>query len=182
MRRVILGRSRKNSVFLNSGGQYHAPRVFQSSPVKRKSMMSPRESEMTRRLLLASVGGLTSVVLVHPTVADDKDESDSYDVFRKISDVRKEFERLLPLWQEERKKTRPGGKTNAYWTGPHGRAIIALGPGIIPYLIQQVKSGDIFFNVPLRLITKIDIGGESHEHRSKLWVEWWEAGKNTPME
>ena len=145
-------------------------------------MMSPRESEMTRRLLLASVGGLTSVVLVHPTVADDKDESDSYDVFRKISDVRKEFERLLPLWQEERKKTRPGGKTNAYWTGPHGRAIIALGPGIIPYLIQQVKSGDIFFNVPLRLITKIDIGGESHEHRSKLWVEWWEAGKNTPME
>jgi len=43
------------------------------------------------------------------------------------------------------------------WDGPHGKAIIALGPGIIPYLIQQLRKGDFVFIVPLKLITNVDI-------------------------
>jgi len=65
-----------------------------------------------------------------------------------------------------------------YWKGPHDKAIIALGPGIIPYLIKQVKAGDFWFNVRLALITHVDIANgkyDSEQANSKLWVEWWES-------
>jgi hypothetical protein len=47
--------------------------------------------------------------------------------------------------------------TYDYWKGPHGKAIIALGPATIPFLIQALRRAEFLFNVPLALITKVDI-------------------------
>lgn len=85
---------------------------------------------------------------------------------RKLSQLREEYERLLPLWQEERKQYSYSSNTYDYWMGPHGKAIIALGPAIIPYLIKQVKAGDFWFNVPLALITKVNVAYLSGERTS----------------
>ena len=136
---------------------------------------------LTRRLMLASCGGITVAVVVGRAAAADEESSDTgRRPTKKISQVREEFERLLPLWQEERKQYGMSSNTYDYWKGPHGKAIIALGPAIIPYLIQQLKTGDFWFNVPLTLITKVDIANgnlNSEQANSRLWMEWWEAAK-----
>ena len=144
-----------------------------------------RASKLTRRSLLRSLGGIAGVAVVSQAVAKEKNAPDSDRFLPKMSEVRKEFERLLPLWQEERKAYGLSSNTYDYWTGPHGKAIIALGPAIIPHLIQQVKAGEFLFNVPLALITKVDIANgqyDSEQANSKLWVEWWEPAKNASTE
>jgi hypothetical protein len=111
----------------------------------------------------------------------DKKAAEGNRPARKASDLRKEFERLLPLWEKEWKEdilVAASSSTYDYWKGKHGQAIIKLGPAIIPDLIQQVKMGNFFFNVPLEVLTKIDIANGdimSEQEKSKLWVEWWEA-------
>lgn len=148
-------------------------------------MNSPHAIELTRRSLLASVGGIAGAALVHQAAADEKEVGDTEPRPHNISEVRKEFERLVPLWQEERKECILSSQTLDYWKGPHGKSIIALGPAIIPYLIQHVKTGDFWFNVPLAMLTKVDIAnGEyvSEQAKSKLWVSWWEAGSNAPSQ
>lgn len=121
--------------------------------------------------------------MVGQAMPQKNEAADTHDRPRKMSEVQKEFERLLPLWQEERKQFGASSNTSDYWNGPHGKAIIALGPAVIPYLIQQVKSGDFWFNVPLALITKVDIANgkyKSVQANSRLWLEWWEAGNSKP--
>ena len=145
-------------------------------------MQSDYTAHVKRRSLLASLGGIAGASMVIATQARADDEADSDARPRKLAEVQKEFERLLPLWQEERKQFANSSKTYAYWKGPCGKAIIALGPAIIPYLIRQVKEGDFFFNVPLALITKVDMAGGSEQANSKMWVKWWEAAENSPNE
>ena len=139
--------------------------------------------ELTRRSMLASWGGIAAVSAVGRAVAANDESSDPIRPHTKMLQVRKEFERLLPLWQEERKQFINSSNSDDYWQGPRGKAIIALGPAIIPYLIHELKTGDHFFNVPLAMITKVDIADgkyESEQASARLWVEWWEAAKNTP--
>jgi len=146
-------------------------------------MGSHREQEITRRSLLASIGGIAGVAVASRAAADEKETAGAVFRPRDLSQARKEFERLLPLWQEERKQFGPSSNTQDYWQGPHGKAIIALGPAIIPELIQQVRSGDFWFNVPLALITRVDISNghyESEQANSKLWLAWWDAAGKTP--
>ncbi len=59
----------------------------------------------------------------------------------KMRDVEKEYRRLLLLWQKEREKFSLSSNTYDYWEGPSGKGIIALGPAIIPYLIQELRNG-----------------------------------------
>jgi hypothetical protein len=93
-----------------------------------------------------------------------------------------EYRRLLPLWQAERREFRHSSNTYDYWKGPHGRAIVALGPAVIPHLIQELRKGEFFFNVPLALITKVDIADgdyKSEQANSELWLKWWDSAKDT---
>ncbi len=62
-------------------------------------MQSENASRITRRSLLASLGGVAgaSTVIATKARADDSDARP-----RNLSEVQREFERLLPLWQEER--------------------------------------------------------------------------------
>jgi hypothetical protein len=93
-----------------------------------------------------------------------------------------EYRRLLPLWQAERQQFRHSSNTYDYWKGPHGRAIVALGPAIIPHLIQELRKGDFLFNVPLTLITNVDIADgdyKSEQANSELWLKWWDSAKDT---
>ena len=134
-------------------------------------------SRLSRRSLLTSVGGIARITIARQAIAEAA-ESDNHPT--KKLDTRKEFERLLPLWEVEREQFIVSSNTGDYWKGPHGKGIIALGAAIIPLLIQKLRSGDFRFNVPLALITKVDItNGEyvSEQHTSKLWIKWWETGK-----
>jgi hypothetical protein len=100
----------------------------------------------------------------------------------RLQTVDAEYRRLLPLWQAERQQFRHSSNTYDYWKGPHGRAIIALGPAILPHLIQELRKGDFWFNVPLALITKVDIADgdyQSEQANSALWLKWWDSAKDT---
>ncbi len=98
----------------------------------------------------------------------------------KMSDVEREYRRLRPLWQEERKQFSLSSKSDDYWKGPHGKAIIALGPAIIPYLIKELRKGDLLFVVPLELFTNVDITDGSYDSEqasAKFWLKWWDSGR-----
>jgi hypothetical protein len=143
-------------------------------------MNEPHPAVVTRRSALASVGAIAGLTALSRADDDEKKTASADRPTRKLSQVRKEFKRLLPLWQEERKKYDDSSNTYDYWQGPHGKAIIALGPAIIPDLIQQVRAGDFWFNVPLAIITKVDVANgkyDSEQTNAKLWVEWWESAK-----
>jgi hypothetical protein len=143
-------------------------------------MNEPHPAVVTRRSALASVGAIASLTALSCAGADDKKTPGAGPPTRKLSQLREEFERLLPLWKEERKKYELSSDTYDYWQGPNGKAIIALGPAIIPYLITQVRAGDFWFNVPLAIITKVDVANGnyvSEQANAKLWVEWWESAK-----
>ena len=135
-------------------------------------------SEITRRAALGAVAGL---VAAGSATADDKPPTDVAKGRVKMSTAEEEYRRLRPLFEEERKRFSELSNTHCYWTGPHGKAIIALGPAIIPQLIQELRKGDFFFNVPLEYITNADIthehGGSEQEH-AKLWLQWWDGGKD----
>lgn len=140
-------------------------------------MNSHRASELTRRSMLTSSCVIAAATALRADAADDERPP------ARMSQVRREFERLLPLWQVEREQYNYSSCSRDYWQGPHGKAIIALGPAIIPYVIQELKAGDHFFNVPMEVITNVDIANgqyESEQTNAKLWVEWWEATKKEP--
>jgi hypothetical protein len=115
------------------------------------------------------------MIAMEPALGADARPGTSY-----MRAVQAEYRRLLPLWQEERKSFAHLSNTNASWSGPHGKAIVALGAAVIPQLIHEVRKGDFFFNAPLAMITGIDIAdGEagSEQAKSALWLKWWdEAG------
>ena len=140
-------------------------------------MSSNRAAELTRRSMLASSCAMAATTALPADAAVDGPPH------TKMSKVRQEFERLLPLWQVEREQFSNSSCSSDYWQGPHGKAIIALGPAIIPNLLQQIKAGDHFFNVPMEIITDVDITNgeyESEQASSKLWVQWWEAATKEP--
>ncbi len=100
-----------------------------------------------------------------------------------MKSVDDEYRRLLALWQEERQRFAVSSNTHDYWKGPYGKAIVALGPAIIPHLIAELRKGDFFFNAPLALITKVDIAnGESTSEQANaaLWLKWWDAAAPRP--
>jgi hypothetical protein len=99
----------------------------------------------------------------------------------RMQTVDAEYRRLLPLWQAERQQFRHSSNTYDYWKGPHGRAIVALGPAVLPHMIQELRKGDFFFNVPLALIAKVDVAnGEyrSEQANMELWLKWWDSAKD----
>jgi len=96
--------------------------------------------------------------------------------------VQAEYRRLLPLWQEERRQFAHSSNLHDHWSGPQGRAIIALGAAIAPQLIEELRKGDFFFNAPLARITGVDISDgayTSEQVNSALWLRWWEEAKAT---
>jgi hypothetical protein len=140
-------------------------------------MTSVHSPDITRRSALGTMVGL---VVTGSALAEQKPAADPVSRRWKMSEVESEFLRLRPLFEDERKQFTDSSDTHAYWKGPHGKAIIALGPAIIPQLIQELRKGDFFFNVPLAAITNVDIATEnsaSEQDNSKLWLKWWEGGK-----
>ena len=112
-----------------------------------------------------------------PTVKEISEARSSMNVVK----ARQEYRRLLPLWQEERKKYESSSNTYDYWEGPHGKAIIALGPAILPDIMQEIRKGDFWFNVPMNLITKLSVAeGVSEQERSAAWIAWWDQSTPVP--
>ena len=139
--------------------------------------MKGRMPDAARRTMLAALAALAGTLAAgRPAIAQggagDRPSAS------KLSAVEAEYRRLLPLWQEERKQFTHSSNTFDYWSGPHGKAIVALGPAIIPYLIQELRKGDFFFNVPLALITKVDIASgeyKSEQASAARWLQWWDT-------
>jgi hypothetical protein len=93
-----------------------------------------------------------------------------------------EYRRLLALWQVERAQlaVAVSSNTDQAWRGPSGRALIALGPAIFPFLIQELRKDDFWFNVPLARITRVEIDDDanlSEQDKAKLWLQWWDSAK-----
>ncbi len=133
--------------------------------------------DIARRAVLAALGGMATMV----ATARAQTSGGTRRLSEKLRTVDDEYRRLLPLWQEERKQFRQSSSTYDSWKGPHGQAIIALGPAIIPHLIRELRKGDFWFNVPLALITKVDIANgdyKSEQANAELWLKWWDSGKN----
>jgi hypothetical protein len=133
-----------------------------------------------RRAVLAALGGGAGLIAgMEPAPAQARG-ADARPSTSPMRTVQAEYRRLIPLWQEERKGFAYSSNTHDYWSGPHGRAIVALGAAVIPQLIQEVRKGDFFFNVPLTMIVGVDIAdGQfgSEQAKSALWLKWWdEAG------
>lgn len=120
--------------------------------------MESKLNSITRRALLASTAGfaLSQAAASADEAAKTRDAVDEQ-APKKLSEIRKEYGRLLPLWQVEREQFNLSSNTDDYWQGPHGTAIIALGPAIIPQLIQELRKGDFFFNVPLERLVNAPI-------------------------
>ncbi len=133
-----------------------------------------RSPDTIRRAMLAAVAAWTgSAVAGRPRKPPDT---------KSMRSVELEYRRLLALWQMERKQPAVAISSNTYgaWRGTSGKAIIALGPAIFPYLIQELRKGDFWFNVPLAQITRVDIGDGaslSEQDKAKLWLEWWDGAK-----
>jgi hypothetical protein len=133
-------------------------------------------ADMGRRAVLAALAGAAGTIAgMEPAQARDADARPGTAHMRA---VQAEYRRLIALWQEERKSFAYSSNTNDYWSGPHGRAIVALGAAVIPQLINEVRKGDFFFNAPLAMITGIDIadgGARSEQAKSVLWLKWWDG-------
>jgi hypothetical protein len=135
-------------------------------------------SEITRRAALGAMAVLGATGLV---AAGEKAPAETGRRPRKMTEVEAEYRRLRPLFEDERKQFAESSNTHDYWKGPHGKAIIALGPAVIPQLIQELRKGDFFFNVPLARITNADITNEkfgSEQDNARLWLTWWDGGKD----
>jgi hypothetical protein len=137
-----------------------------------------------RRRALAVLAGLAGVIAAGRTAAGAGSPAGTGGGAGApgLRTVEGEYRRLLALWQAERHQFRHSSKTYDYWKGPHGRAIVALGPAVIPHLIQELRKGDFFFNVPLALITKVDIANgdyKSEQANSELWLKWWDGAKES---
>ena len=135
-----------------------------------------------RALLAAALGGMASMLLAGRAAAQRMSGVNGGPHVLPMRKVEDEYRRLIPLWRAESERARMFSNPYEYWKGPNGKAIIALGPAIVPYLIAEVRKGDFFFNVPLALITKVDItNGEytSEQVSSKLWLQWWDKAKES---
>ena len=140
-------------------------------------MNANHKSDITRRVALGTIAGLGAAGLVR---GGDKPPTHANRPPEKMSKIEEEYRRLRPLFEEERKQFAESSNSHDYWKGPHGKAIIALGPAIIPYLIQELRKGDFFFNVPLARITNADITSNnlgSEQDNARLWLKWWDGGK-----
>jgi hypothetical protein len=133
-----------------------------------------------RRAVLAALGGMVAMFADGGAAAGRTSGASPRPGKWEMRKVEDEYRRLIPLWQAERQRLLASSNTYDYWKGPHGKAIVSLGPAIIPHLIQELRKGDILFNVPLALITKVDIAnGEyvSEQANSALWLKWWDNAK-----
>jgi hypothetical protein len=150
--------------------------------------------------MLAAMGGMAGAAAAGRTVAAAEPAPTALDRLATLADIEKAYRRLLPLWQKEREKFRLSSSTDDYWQGPNGKAIIALGPAIIPFLVRELRKGDYLFNVPLRQMTHValptDDPGISERHhtgkmsgqefvhliseqdQAKLWVKWWDSAQD----
>jgi hypothetical protein len=131
--------------------------------------------------MIAALGGIAGMAIVERAAAADAHVPKTSDHPLTMSDVEKEYRRLRPLWEKERERFSASSDTHDYWKGPRGKAIIALGPAIIPYLIQELRKGDFFFNVPLAIITNVEIDDGklvySEQDDAKLWLKWWDSAR-----
>ena len=133
-----------------------------------------------RRAVLAALGGMVAMFADGGAAAGRTSGASPRPGKWEMRKVEDEYRRLIPLWRAERQRFLVSSNTYDDWKGPHGKAIVALGPAIIPLLIHELRKGDFLFNVPLALITKVDIAnGEyvSEQANSALWLKWWDNAK-----
>ncbi len=138
---------------------------------------------VARRAVLTSLAGAAGAIAGIGPAAARAPGARARPATSSMRAIQAEYRRLLPLWREERARFAHSSNTRDYWSGPHGQAIIALGAGIIPQLIQEIRKGDFLFNVPLAMVTRMDIAdGEARSEQAKatLWGEWWDAGGVAP--
>lgn len=140
-------------------------------------MNSQVTSHVTRRGLLSAAGSASLLALFRPaevlaTDVDDKSPSCKVEASRDWKDVDKDLRRLLPLWQEERKQFVLSSNTADSWQGPHGKAIVALGPAILPALIHELR--------PRRFLLQCSAGAH-HPDRHRQRQRSLRAGQGRVM-
>lgn len=112
--------------------------------------MNYTRSKITRRAMMLTLGAFTSMGPTRQNIAEEKSSATMFDKKKTILQIDREYHRLLPLWLDEQKQFSISSNTHAYWSGPNGKAIIALGPAVIPYLIRQLREENFFSTFHLR--------------------------------
>ncbi len=90
-------------------------------------MQSENVSRITRRSLLASLGGVAGASTVIATKARADDDADSDARPRNLSEVQREFERLLPLGKKNEISLRIYLRRTAIGKGPMERPLSRWG-------------------------------------------------------
>ncbi len=146
-----------------------------------EGFMNPDDGvAVARRAVLTALGGAAGAIAGIGSAAARAPGAPARPAASHMRAIQAEYQRLLPLWRQERARFAHSSNTRDYWSGPHGRAIVALGAAIIPQLMREIRNGDFLFDVPLAMITGVDVAnGEtvSEQAKSALWLRWWEEAR-----
>ncbi|MFA5259614.1 MAG: hypothetical protein WC450_00110 [Candidatus Omnitrophota bacterium] len=70
--------------------------------------------------------------------------------------------------------------THKYWDSKAGQEIIAMGKNALPFIMEEIKNGNYWFNSAAEKITYIKMDGVSEQEKSKAWLKWWDVNCNNP--
>jgi len=96
--------------------------------------------------------------------------------------ARREFVKLKAQWEVEIKAVSFSSDTADRWTGPAAHAIVGMRKRALPFVMEEIKQGNFFFNIAAVAITGTDQGQGlwSEQERSRKWVQWWDRTSKDP--
>ncbi|MFH1360908.1 MAG: hypothetical protein ABIJ41_07775 [Candidatus Omnitrophota bacterium] len=98
-----------------------------------------------------------------------------------IDKVRADFAALKKKWEIEEEQNRHRSDDVSYWQGEAGQAILAMGKKALPFVMEEIKQGNLLYNWAAWQITGIRMNGKpsgSAQDVSQNWIRWWEENKN----
>jgi hypothetical protein len=69
---------------------------------------------------------------------------------------------------------------NKYWMSASGKKIIAMGKRAIPFIMDELKSGNYWYSTALDYITGVRMSGTTGDNLAGNWLDWWDENKDNP--
>ncbi|MCE9669295.1 hypothetical protein LY474_15905 [Myxococcus stipitatus] len=95
-----------------------------------------------------------------------------------MSDVATRFEALAARWEQHCADHREASNPYVFLEHPSFDALVALGRGAVPLIIERYRHGSVFWGAALRRITGITTFGEgvvgNLDQTRRSWLKWWD--------
>jgi len=100
------------------------------------------------------------------------------------NDVRNEFEKSYQLWKEHCKKVAYSSRLEDRFNSPYYEEIIKLGPQILPYIVEKVRSDKDFVWIAWagRRVASISSDPNVNPWAKESMLTWWEGGQKQTNE